>query len=396
MNTKNLISTPTADMSREDWLNFRKPLWHVKKIINADQYYDEVQLYSPGVANYEWFEQLFKTEWWEKYNFPCIGGSEVSTVMGLNQYKSIIELFYEKVGIKETPDIDNAAMFWGRELEEQIADKWQYWTGNVEEMIENYRVKNVVRRCFRVNAYLQNKEFPWIFVSLDRRIVKSKEGQASISAGEGVLECKTISGFAADQWESGFPPGYVMQIQTQLGVTELGFGESAILKDGRHFEVLPFDRNDNIIDAIKYKCQAFYAAVKKGIEHYILSTVAPNEGERNRHLAAVDALAPEPDSSVSYEAYLKATYTDKGYEVLGNDEELLDAVQYQKLKGYIETLQEKQQLHKNKLLKALGDASVLNFGEQGKVTYRANKKGTRSFRCDVKVVDEAPKQEQAY
>lgn len=385
MKLKNLILTSTVGMSREKWLNFRKPLNHVLEFIrNANQGLDSHSILQPNEHYYEGLKILFQTEAWKNFIFPCIGGSEIASAMGLNQYKSVIELYYEKVGIKPTVDIDNAAMFWGRELEEQVAEKWQYWNGNVEEMIANFTSDNLIRKCRRINAYMQNKEFAWIFVSLDRVINKGKNDE------EGCLECKTISGFAADMWEIGIPPMYIVQLQTQCGVGEFPYGEIAILRDGRNFDVLPFERNEEIIKNIIVKSQHFFGLVKKGIENYILSMTCPTEWEQTRldHLAEIDKLAPEPDGSVSYENYLKENKKDKGLEIDGTEEHYELGIQFLKYKVEGETIETKQRECSNKLKAALGEASVMLFGDdRGKITWKANVKGSRLFKVGLKVID---------
>lgn len=383
MNTHNLILTSTAGMSREEWLEWRNPLNHVKKWIEAwliekQILHDNGVDYVPSELTYKILQQIFSSQEWKDFVFPCIGGSEIASVMGLNKYESSIELYFKKVGLWPSDIPDNAAMFWGRELEAQIADKWQYWDGNAEGMMSNYAEDKIVRKCRRLNAYVQNKRFPWLYVSVDRII--NKQGETP----EGTLECKTISAWAADQWEAGFPPSYVVQIQQQIGVLEFGYGESAILKDGREMEVLPFDKSETIFEAILKRSEAFYTDVKKGIEYYLLSLVAPDEETRNNCRAIVDKLAPEPDNSDAYANYLKQKHEDKGYEINGNDTEYGWAQEYDRLKGEVKTLEETQTLYSNKLKNVMGEASTLNFGEhRGKVTWKADKTGKRTFKVKL-------------
>ena len=107
----NLIYTSTAEMTPEQWLGFRK----------------------------------------------CgLGASEVGAVMGLSQYKSNVELFYDKIGQGLGFSVENIAMFMGTELEQFIANLWQFWDGTEAGMIENFRNQNKVRKMQRVNAYIQN------------------------------------------------------------------------------------------------------------------------------------------------------------------------------------------------------------------------------------------------
>jgi putative phage-type endonuclease len=371
MITKNLILTPVANMSRGEWLAFRQPVTHVAKFV--DEQAGDQKL------TYDLVSEILNSNAWHQFMFPCLGASETATVMGLNQYKSVVELFYEKCGLIKVPDFDNVAMFWGRELEEQIAEKWQYWDGSAETMIDNFKAGKIIRKCRRNQHYIQNKSFPWLFVSLDRIINKSKDG----TGNEGCLECKTISGYSADQWESGFPPQYVVQVQTQIGVCELEFGEMGILKDGRYMDVLPFDRHEDIISNIVQKSKVFFDNVKAATAHYVLSLYG-NEEQKKKHLALIDNFCPDADGSVSYENYMKDRFKDKGGEILGNDEMMKIAKDLIAYKATIDDWENKERLAKNQLKTFMGEASKIDFGVKGFVSWKADSRGIRKLIVKIK------------
>jgi putative phage-type endonuclease len=357
MNKQNLIFTSVKEMDRAQWLQFRYPLTHVNRLLA------EHKIKTYGAA-----EKFFESAIWESFIFPCVGGSEIASVMGLNPYKSVIEMFYEKIGIHEVADWDKEIMFWGRELEEQIADKWQYWEhlseeNEVDRMIDNYKKKKIVRRCRRVNAYIQNKKFPFIFVSLDRIINQTGTKK------EGALECKTISQWAAKSWESGLPPMYVVQNQCQLHTCTMDFGEIAILKDGREFDVLPFEYSPKIGAAIEMKCRRFFEKVKVGIQHFVLSRLTSVEAIKNMHLHEVDMLSPDADGSESYKNYLNTKYTDKGFSKKGGAIEYELAVKHENCTEQVKSLTKEKLLYSNQLKQFMQEASELTFGEDGKVTW---------------------------
>lgn len=325
------------------------------------------------------------SEEWLSYRQSGIGGSETATVLGLNPYKASIELFYEKLGAPIFRP-ENLAMFLGKETEPLNADIWQYWpiddkgmplADGEAIMIQNFREGKIVRKCHRVNAYVRNPDFPWLFVSLDRLI--NKQGQR----GEGVLECKNISGYAADQWEAGFPPGYVIQIQHQLIVTALLWGESSVMRDGRKYFVLPFEYHKDICDTIIAKTKAFWDKVVRGRE---LMT-AKFEAERSfNHMAAqaIDAeiqqLEPEPDGSDAFSAFLKEKYKIAlPGERPGDDADLLAARESKSLKERIKELSEAATQRDNELRSKMGhlDCDRLDFGKDGYVSWKQNTNGVR-------------------
>lgn len=384
MNKQNLVMTPTGDMNREQWLQFRNPVNHVKIFLN-DWFVmapgsDEIEGgYSFPLNNVDLLKKVFQTPEWLAYIFPCIGASEISSIVGLNPYKSVIELFYEKVGLKETFNEDNAAMFWGRTLESTIADKWQFWEGSQESVIQNSNSGKVVRKCRRVNFYTQNKNTPWIYVSLDR-IINKYGGRE-----EGSLECKTISGYAADMWQDKIPPMYVVQLQTQLLTYEFKYGEMAILKDGRGFEVYEFDIHPDICERLKTESKKFFDLVKLGIENYLLYKASGDA----QYLAKIDSFSPEPDGSTAYETYLKETYNkDGGYEKLGGVVEVHLAKGYKYFDGQIKESEAKKRECANKLRDFMRDAAVIDLGNEGKVSWKADKNGNRTLRVKINVEDD--------
>lgn len=340
---------------------------------------------------------------WLKYRKRGVGASEVGTILGLNPYKCSAQLFYEKLGEDIGLNVENLAMFMGKEQEAFIANLWQYWDPQEPEegaMIRNYRDKKQVRRCQRVNAYVHNPDFPWLFVSLDRKINKSLRNiggpiddgkeiiitRQELERGEmeGALEIKTIAGYEADKWEAGIPPSHVVQVQTQLLVCEFNFGELAILKDGRSFDVLPFERNDGICQTIVTRTREFWDKVEEGRRIYTQIF----EAKRNFNYKAVEeleealtAIEPAPDGSEAFAKYLKERYkiAEPG-EQKGTDEQLPWAERHAYLAQQIKSLEEQKRLEENRLKNVLRDgATKIDFGPHGYVSWKEDSRGARRF-----------------
>lgn len=315
---------------------------------------------------------------WLAYRQNGIGGSEVGVVLGLSQYKSSLELFYEK--IQPTPQAEeNEAMHWGKALEDLVADRWQYWDGDVQSMMKNFEAGEIIRRCWRVNAYLINPDYPHLFASLDRIIHKKKKSP------EGVLEVKTISGWTSKQWEGGIPPSYVTQLQAYLLITGLEWGEIALLSDGRFMEVLPFQKSEIICNEIIGKTERFWQRVLRARE--ILKeegVVSFNELPDGAARVELTALEPDADGSVAYENFLASRYKVEPIEVQGTEEQFLLAEAYVNCNEEIKQTQEKQRLISNTLKSQMQSAEILSFGTRGKVTWKENKSGSRVFNVKLK------------
>lgn len=320
---------------------------------------------------------------WLAYRYTGIGASEVACIMGLDQYKSPAELFCEKIGQSVRPTLENMAMFNGKHLEDYVADLWQYWDGDEASIIANKNAGKKIRRMQKVNAYVRNPKYPWLFVSLDRKI--NKHG----SKGEGALELKTIGGYEVRKWETGIKPSHIIQVQTQTGVCMFDYGELATFVDGRKFDVFPFDHTKSIFDAIIESTFDFWERVKKG---RALSG-QKFEASQNFDMRAVeqiqleiDSLEPPPSDGDAYLDFMSAKYKEdtKGLVIDGTEEMLLLAQKHKDYSLKIDDLRDKKDLVEGKLKNYLKDAVELNFRSNGKVTWHSNVKGTRVFKNNVK------------
>jgi putative phage-type endonuclease len=320
---------------------------------------------------------------WLSYRKTGIGASEVGTIMGLNPYKASVRLFYEKVGMLEPSKVETMSMFIGKETEATIADWWQYWDGTEEGFISNFYAGHKLRRCSRVNAYVRNPKYPWLFVSLDRRI--HKQG----TSPEGALECKNMGENAARMWESGVPPEYVLQLQTQLLVCMFQHGELASLTGGRQFAVYPFEPVKSLHEAIVDKTRTFWLNVEQGRRLYgqiVHNRATMNFRAVDELTAQLDELEPPPDGSDAYTRYLSEKY--KGQTVAGErpgtDAELATAVRALGMKEEVKKYTEKAASMENLLKKGMGIHTKLSFGAHGYVTFAPDTNGVRRFVNRVK------------
>ena len=75
---------------------------------------------------------------WLAYRMNGIGGSEAGAILGLSPYTSSLEVFYNKLR-RPVEKPENAAMFFGNELEDFVADLWRYSGVAFDETIHNKR-----------------------------------------------------------------------------------------------------------------------------------------------------------------------------------------------------------------------------------------------------------------
>jgi len=340
----NLTLIPTAAMSREEWLNYR---------------------------------------------FSGIGASEVGSILGLDDYTSSLELFYYKIGDVPKFDVESMRQFIGREQEDFIATMWQYWGGTQDSMIANYRADRIIRKCQRVNAFVRNPKYPWLYVSLDRKI--NKYGNRD----EGTLELKTIGKWEADKWAGSLPPKYVTQVNTQMLVCEFLWGEIALFEDNYKMDVLPFDIRAAITDAIVERTKAFWDRVVQGrklVNEKYDAIQKYNQRRVDDLNQAIDALAPEPDGSLAYSEYLSERYKRADAALRrGTSTELNLARLHTMYAAEVKDKTEQKLRVENELKKSMGEVQVLEFGSDGKLYWSKSSNGSRVFRNKIKgMPDDSP------
>jgi putative phage-type endonuclease len=326
---------------------------------------------------------------WLNFRANGIGGSDVGTVLMLNPYCSRLQLYEQKVGLLKYEPEENSAMFWGKELEEIIADKWQYFDGTEEGMIKNVREDKVIRKCSRVNAYAINQNYPWLFASLDRRINKNQASPFTglIHPKSGVLEVKTISGYTSAMWEAGIPPYHVVQLQTYLLVYGVDYGEIAVLRDGRNFEVIPFERNEAICDRILTETEAFWNKVTKGRQLVAEREAAMSSGSismANGFQAQLDLNEPEPDGTEAYSDYMKEKFKNPiDSVIMGGLEQLTLCRNLADARAREKAVKEEKLAYENPIKNYMGNNQTMDFGESGKASWAADKNGKRTLRLNL-------------
>lgn len=140
-----------------------------------------------------------------------IGGSDAACILGLNPYKSNIELFDIKTGRAEQEDIsDKPYVKYGTEAEELLRELFKL-------DFPQYKVDYVE------NNIWENDKYPFSHASLDAWITDQ-------NGRKGVWECKTteiINPSQKAKWDNKIPDNYYIQVLHYLLVTEFDF---AILK----------------------------------------------------------------------------------------------------------------------------------------------------------------------
>ena len=284
--------------------------------------------------------EMTHQEWLEDRR-KGIGGSDVATILGLNKYKSVYQLWLEKTDQIEVTSAQSEAAYWGNTLEEVVAEEFSKRTG-----------KKVRRR----NKVFEHSKYPFLRANIDRDIVGENA----------VLECKTANQFLANEWdEDEIPIQYICQVQHYMNVLNLDYVYFAVLIGGQKFVWKKMERDQELIDMITEKLVEFWTEnVEKGIEPAIDGLKATSDFLTQRYL--------DTDES---ETELNAAF----------DENIANLA---RLKGDKKIIEENITLLENELKQALGKAeATIGITPNNIVSW----KKTQSKRLDKKkLIDKYP------
>jgi len=155
--------------------------------------------------------QFETTDEWLKSR-KVIGGSDAAALVGLNPYKTNIDLWREKTGRKEAPDISKEPFVkFGHDAEPHLRELFAL-------DFPQYEVRYVENNMFL------NDKYPFAHASLDGWLRERDTGR------KGILEIKTtniLQSMQKEKWNDRIPDNYYCQVLWYLMVTEVDF---AILK----------------------------------------------------------------------------------------------------------------------------------------------------------------------
>lgn len=256
-------------------------------------------------------------EEWLRERQKGIGGSDAAAILGLNKWKSPIQVYMEKIGELQTEEQSEAA-YWGIRLEEIVADEFSKRTG---------------MKIRKRNAILQHPDYPWMIANVDRLIVGKNEG----------LECKTTNEFAKGEWEGEeVPAPYLIQCQHYMAVTGYDAWWIAVLIGGNKFQYKKINRDEELIEYIIEAEKAFW-------ENHVVPRVPPEFDGSDASAELLKKLYPEaePDSET---------------ELPSEANKLIEALD--QINAEIKELDEQKKEYENKLKAMLGEFERGIVGER--------------------------------
>ena len=273
-------------------------------------------------------------ETWLEVRRSGIGSSDAAAAVGLNPYKSQLELWMEKTGRGamlplSDPNDEASPTYWGNLLEPIVAAHYTRQTGN---------------RVRRINAVLQHPDpdCAWMLANVDREVIGASDVQ--------ILECKTAGINGARLWRDGVPEYVILQVQHQLAVTGKRAADVAVLLGGQKLEIHRIERDNKLIDRLMQLEAQFW--------QYVTSDTSP-----------------PVDGTESADRALRALYPEDNQQTLDFSEDFHMSALFSDWLSVRYTIAEHEKVEaklKQTLQKAMGEASVARF-ETGAVSWRKSK-----------------------
>ena len=218
-----------------------------------------------------------------------IGSSDAAAAVGLNPYKSQLELWLEKTGRDTSLP----------KLDPQDEESPAYWGNILEPIVASHYTKRSGHRVRRINAVLQHPDpkLPWMLANIDREVIGADDVQ--------ILECKTAGINGARLWKEGVPEYVQLQVMHQLAVTGKQAADVAVLLGGQTLEIHRIERDEQMI--------ARLIELERQFWHYVeTDTPPPADGSASAEMA-LRSLYPEDNGQVvdfTQHAGLRAAYVE--------------------------------------------------------------------------------------
>ena len=294
---------------------------------------------------------------WLEIRQGGIGSSDAAAAVGLNPYKSPLQLWLEKTrrdaavphtDPRDDPQHESSPLYWGILLEPIVAAHYTRRTGH---------------RVRRINAVLQHPDYPWMRANIDREVMGTPDVQ--------LLECKTAGIQGSWLWRDGVPEYVQLQVQHQLAVTGKQAADVAVLLGGQELQIYRIDRDEALIEHLISLEQTFWGYV-----------------ERDQ--------PPPADGSDSADQALRILYPRDNGSTLDLKNDLVMSAVFSDLLAVRQALASQTALEaqlKQSIQQRMGDATKAVF-DNGEVSWKRSKDG--STLDTSRLEKEQPQTVQAY
>ena len=185
-------------------------------------------------------------EMWLNKRRCGIGGSDASSILGFNPYRSSMSVYLDKINISKEKSIARNCCI---ESEEYKENEINYDNKNTYKMDLSNKLKSFVASEFmiktgkkvrNINGMLRNDKYPFAIANIDRAVVGEKA----------FLECKVTNSFNKKEWEKTVPIHYKIQMNHYMAVTGASHCYVAALIGNEELVIHKLERDEEYIEEI--------------------------------------------------------------------------------------------------------------------------------------------------
>lgn len=268
-----------------------------------------------------------------------IGGSDIGAILGVNPYRTALDVWLEKTG-KSSSQTSSLAMRFGSFAEDFVANEYALSSGLYPRPATNS---------------FTHPSIPYFCAHIDRLVFDTPPSTEGDQTPNKILECKTANPFRQADWgddgTNQVPLSYLCQCAWYMSITNIDRADLAVLFGNSDFRIYSIDRDKELESLILNKAHIFW-------NEYVLKDIAPPTTTE----ADCKKLFQKSNSKKTIEA----------------DEELLRlAREYQQLLLKIEESDEKISLIKQSIMNTMQDAQSIRIGKHELISWKTTKPVSR-------------------
>lgn len=263
-----------------------------------------------------------------------LGASDVGAVLGLNPWKTPVDVWLEKRGLRSDAGESEAAK-WGRILEPLVAAEYARRRPGVRLM-----------RC----KTIRHERHEWAFCTPDR-IALMPDGTRRL------VEIKTAGLRLAHLWQGDVPASYLAQWHWQAWITGLREGDMPVLIGGQEYQEYAITYDEAMAEGVASFCGDWWA----------------------RHV--VMGQEPEPRDAADERKVLSALFPlhARPQFVPASGDLEVAALKLREAKALAAQAAELEEAAANKVKRLLKEAPGCE-GPWGRISWKADKNGRRAFK----------------
>ncbi|RDY26709.1 hypothetical protein CHL78_012210 [Romboutsia weinsteinii] len=178
------------------------------------------------------------TKEWIEARRCGIGGSDASSIVGLNPHKGVISVYNDKL---EDEDISDC-------IEKSEPSYKMTLTNKLKNFVAKEFTLKTNKKSRSINGILRNDIYPYAIANIDKAIVSERA----------FLKCVVTNSFMKNKWENKIPANYEVQCHHYMAVSGATHCYIAVLIGNEALIIHKLNRDEKIIDYLMKAEEMFW------------------------------------------------------------------------------------------------------------------------------------------